>query len=154
MEFIDLKAQYRAYREDICHAMMEAMEGAEFIGGRYVCELEERLAEYVGRRHCVTCGNGTDALQLAFMAYGAGPGDAVFCPAMTFVASVEPAVMLGAEPVFCDINPVSYNIDPVDLERRIEEVEAERRLRPRFVVAVDFLGSVFYKHDIVPSTHI
>ena len=141
MEFIDLKAQYAAYRDEIDEAMGEVVRNAEFIGGRYVGLLEEELAAYVGRKHCVSCGNGTDALQLAYMALGIGPGDAVFCPDMTFIASVEPAAMLGAEPVFCDIDPVSYNLSPDDLERQVERVEAEGRLRPRAVVAVDFLGN-------------
>lgn len=141
MEFIDLKAQYAAYRDEIDEAMGEVVRNAEFIGGRYVGLLEEELAAYVGRKHCVSCGNGTDALQLAYMALGIGPGDAVFCPDMTFIASVEPAAMLGVEPVFCDIDPVSYNLSPDDLERQVERVEAEGRLRPRAVVAVDFLGN-------------
>lgn len=141
MEFIDLKAQYAAYREGIDAAMREVVESAEFIGGRHVGLFEQELADYVGRRHCVACGNGTDALQLAYMALGVGPGDAVFCPDMTFVASVEPAVMLGATPVFCDIDPVSYNLSPTDLERRVAQIESEGALRPRAVVAVDFLGN-------------
>lgn len=141
MEFIDLKAQYRTYKADIDHEISVVLDNAEFIGGRYVQMLEEELAAYVGRKHCVACGNGTDALQLAYMAYGIGEGDAVFCPDMTFISSVEPAVMLGATPVFCDIDPVSYNIDPRDLEAKVSEVEREGRLRPRFVVAVDFLGN-------------
>lgn len=141
MEFIDLKAQYAAYREETDAAMREVVECAEFVGGRYVDLLERELADYVGRKHCVSCGNGTDALQLAYMALGIGPGDAVFCPDMTFVASVEPAAMLSAMPVFCDIDPVSYNLSPEDLERQVERVESEGALRPKAVVAVDFLGN-------------
>ena len=108
MEFIDLKAQYRALQTEIDGNISRILAGAHFIGGQEVTELEEKLAAYVGRKHCVTCGNGTDALQLAYMAYGVGPGDAVFCPDMTFIASVEPACMLGASPVFCDIEPDTY----------------------------------------------
>ncbi|WP_101721670.1 DegT/DnrJ/EryC1/StrS family aminotransferase [Eggerthella timonensis] len=141
MEFIDLKTQYCAYKDSIDEAMRSVLAEAEFIGGRYVELFEEELAGYVGRKHCVTCGNGTDALQLAYMAYGIGQGDAVFCPDMTFIASVEPAVMLGATPVFCDIDPVSYNLSPSDLERQVCKVEAEGALTPKMVVAVDFLGN-------------
>lgn len=158
MEFIDLKAQYQAYKADIDREIAGVLDNAEFIGGRYVAMLEEELAAYVGRKHCIGCGNGTDALQLAYMAYGVKQGDAVFCPDMTFISSVEPAVMLGATPVFCDIDPVSYNISPKDLEAKIIEVEKEGRLRPRFVVAVDFLGNpadydaiekVCKEHDLI-----
>lgn len=141
MEFIDLKAQYASYQEEIDAVIHEVVKHAEFIGGRYVDLFEGELSDYVGRKHCVACGNGTDALQLAYMALGIGPGDAVFCPDMTFVASVEPAVMLGAIPVFCDIDPVSYNLSPSELKRQIMRVESEGRLHPKAVVAVDFLGN-------------
>lgn len=141
MEFIDLKAQYDAYKSDIDANIQSVLAQASFIGGSFVEELEHRLAEYVGRKHCVTCGNGTDALQLAYMAYGIGRGDAVFCPGMTFISSVEPAAMLGATPVFCDIDTVSYNLDPQSLEDEISRVEREGELTPKAVVAVDFLGN-------------
>lgn len=141
MEFIDLKAQYDAYKSDIDANIQSVLAQASFIGGSFVEELEYRLAEYVGRKHCVTCGNGTDALQLAYMAYGIGPGDAVFCPDMTFISSVEPAAMLGATSVFCDIDMVSYNLDPKSLEEEISRVEREGELTPKVVVAVDFLGN-------------
>ena len=141
MEFIDLKAQYRALQAEIDGNISRILAGAHFIGGQEVTELEEKLAAYVGRKHCVTCGNGTDALQLAYMAYGVGPGDAVFCPDMTFIASVEPACMHGASPVFCDIEPDTYNLSPASLEAHIQAVVKEGRLRPRAVVAVDFLGN-------------
>ena len=141
MEFIDLKAQYRALQPAIDAGIRKVLESTRFIGGGEVKELEERLASFVGRKHCVSCANGTEALQLAFMAYGIEAGDAVFCPDMTFISSVEPAVMLGAKPVFCDIDPDTYNLDPASLEKQIEAVEREGKYRPRFVVAVDFLGN-------------
>ena len=119
MEFIDLKAQYRALQPAIDDGIRKVLESTRFIGGSEVKELEGRLASYVGRRHCISCANGTEALQLAFMAYGIEAGDAVFCPDMTFISSVEPAVMLGAKPVFCDIDPVTYNLDPASLEKQI-----------------------------------
>ncbi|NBH74187.1 aminotransferase class I/II-fold pyridoxal phosphate-dependent enzyme, partial [Clostridiaceae bacterium] len=141
MEFIDLKAQYRQYQGEIDHKVLEVMGKAHFILGEEVGAFEGRAARYVGRRHAVACSDGTSALQLAYMAYGVGPGDAVFCPDMTFIATVEPACLMGATPVFCDIDRVSYNIDPESLERQVGRVEKEGRLRPRAVVAVDFLGN-------------
>lgn len=141
MEFIDLKAQYRELQKKIDANISRILTEAHFIGGPEVKELEEKLAAYVGRKHCITCGNGTDALQLVYMAYGIGTGDAVFCPDMTFIASVEPACMLGATPVFCDIEPDTYNLSPSSLEEHIEAVLREGKLSPRAVVAVDFLGN-------------
>ena len=141
MEFIDLKAQYRALQGEIDANIQRILAGAHFIGGEEVAEFEEKLAAYVGRKHCVSCGNGTDALQAAYMALGVGEGDAVFCPDCTFIASVEPANMLGATPVFCDVSMDSYNLDPESLERQIQAVLSEGKLKPRVVVAVDFLGN-------------
>lgn len=141
MEFIDLKAQYRALKSEIDANIQAVLDAGQFIGGAYVEALEEKLAAYVGRKHCIACGNGTDALQAAYMALGVGAGDAVFCPDVTFISSVEPAYMLGAVPVFCDISPDSYNLDPASLERQVRAVLAEGRLTPKAVVAVDFLGN-------------
>lgn len=141
MQFIDLKAQYQALKSEIDANIQNVLDAAQFIGGSYVKELEEKLAAYVGRKHCVSCGNGTEALQLAFMAYGVGKGDAVFCPDVTFIASVEPACMLGATPVFCDITLDTYNLCPESLERQIKAVLAGGKLTPKMVVAVDFLGN-------------
>lgn len=141
MQFIDLQAQYRALKREIDANIQKVLNSAQFIGGPFVAELEDKLAAYVGRKHCVTCGNGTDALQLAYMAYGVGAGDAVFCSDITFVASTEPAKMLGATPVFCDIEPDTYNLSPESLERQIQAVLKEGRLIPKAVVAVDILGN-------------
>lgn len=141
MEFIDLKAQYHALKQEIDNNISLVLENADFIMGKQVAEFEEKLAAYVGAKYAIGCSSGTDALQLIYMAYGIGRGDAVFCPDMTFVASVEPACMLGAEPIFCDIDSVSYNICPDSLERQIKAVIAQGRLRPRAVVAVDFIGN-------------
>lgn len=141
MQFIDLQAQYRALKSEIDANIQAVLDAGQFIGGNYVKELEDKLAAYVGRKHCITCGNGTDALQAAYMALGVGEGDAVFCPDCTFIASVEPANMLGATPVFCDVSMDSYNLDPQSLERQIQAVLSEGKLKPRVVVAVDFLGN-------------
>ena len=125
MEFIDLKAQYAALKEEINANVLSVMESARFIGGPEVKELEEKLAAFVGRKHCVTCANGTDALQIAYMLYGIGEGDAVFCPDITFISSTEPSKMLGATSVFCDIQPDTYCLCPESLERQIKAVLAE-----------------------------
>ena len=141
MEFIDLKAQYAALKEEINANVLSVMASARFIGGPEVKELEEKLATFVGRKHCVTCANGTDALQIAYMLYGIGQGDAVFCPDITFISSTEPSKMLGATSVFCDIQPDTYCICPESLERQIKAVLAEGKLTPKAVVAVDILGN-------------
>lgn len=125
MQFIDLKAQYRALQTEINDQIQEVLEAGQYIGGAKVKELEEKLAEYVGRKHCITCANGTDALQIAYMVYGIGEGDAVFCPDITFISSTEPSKMFGATSVFCDIQPDTYNLCPVSLEKQIQAVLAE-----------------------------
>ena len=103
MEFIDLKAQYRKLKDEINANVLSVLESAKFIGGPEVKQLEQELAAFVGRKHCITCANGTDALQVAYMVAGIGRGDVVFCPDMTFIASMEPAKMIGAISVFCDM---------------------------------------------------
>lgn len=150
MQFIDLKAQYLALKSEIDANIHHVLDTAQFIGGPYVAELEEKLAAFVGRKYCITCANGTDALQIAYMALGIGLGDAVFCPDITFVASTEPAKMLGAVPVLCDVEPDTYNLSPVSLERQIQAVLKEGKLTPRVVVAVDIFGNPCDYDAIVP----
>lgn len=141
MQFIDLKAQYHALKTEIDANIQSVLDSGVFIGGPYVKELEQKLAAFVGRKHCITCANGTDALQIAYMVAGIGTGDAVFCPDMTFISSTEPAKMFGATPVFCDITPDTYCLCPDSLERQIQAVLAEGKLTPKAVVAVDILGN-------------
>lgn len=141
MQFIDLKAQYHALQAEIDRNIHDVLQTGVFIGGPYVKKLEAQLAEFVGRKHCISCANGTDALQIAYMVAGVGVGDAVFCPDMTFISSTEPAKMLGATPVFCDITPDTYCLCPQSLERQIQAVLAEGKLKPKAVVAVDILGN-------------
>ncbi len=143
MDFINLRAQYQQIENDINKRVLGVLRSGKYILGDAVEEFEGKLADYVGRKHAVTCGNGTDALQLIYMAYDIGKGDAVFCPDMTFIASIEPAVMLGAHPFFCDIDRKYYNIDPLDLEKKIKRVISEGKYTPRAIVAVDFLGQPF-----------
>ena len=141
MEFIDLKAQYAALKEEIDDSIHKVLASTHFILGEEEQEFENELARYIGVKHAVGCSDGTAALQLIYMAYGIGEGDAVFCPDMTFVASVEPACLLGAEPIFFDIDPKTYNIAADSLERQITAVIKEGRLTPKAVVAVDFIGN-------------
>ncbi len=141
MEFIDLKSQYKYLQKEIDDNIREVLGGAYFILGTNVDEFERKLAEYVGVKHVISCSDGTAALQLIYMANQIGQGDAVFCPDMTFIASIEPACLLGAAPVFCEIDPDTYNISAESLERQIQKVQKEGKLRPKAIVAVDFLGN-------------
>ena len=141
MQFIDLKAQYAVLKDEIDAGIRGVLDAGQYIGGAPVKELEQKLADYVGRKHCITCANGTDALQIAFMLYGIGAGDAVFCPDITFISSTEPSKMFGAASVFCDVRPDTYNLCPESLERQIKAVLAEGKLTPKAVVAVDILGN-------------
>ena len=150
MQFIDLKAQYRALKDEINANIQTVLDSAAFIGGPQVKELEGKLADYVGRKHCITCANGTDALQVAFMVAGIREGDAVFCADMTFIASTEPAKMLGAVSVFCDITKDTYTICPESLERQIKAVLADGKYTPKAVVAVDILGNPCDFDAIIP----
>ena len=140
MEFRDLKKQYQVLKEDIDRAILDTVSGGAYIMGPQVKELEKLLAEYVGVKHCLTCANGTDALTLALKAWDVGPGDAVFVPDFTFFSSAEVVPLERAEPVFVDVCEDTFNIDAADLDRAIQEVLAEGRLRPRVVVAVDLFG--------------
>lgn len=150
MQFIDLKAQYAALKGEIDANIQSVLDSAQFIGGSYVKELEAKLAAFTGRKHCITCANGTDALQLAFMACGIGKDDAVFAPDMTFISSTEPAAMFGAVSVFCDITPDTYTLCPESLERQIQSVLAEGKYTPKAVVAVDILGNPCDYNAIIP----
>ena len=137
--FVDIKAQYSRLKPTIDDRMATVFEHGRFIMGPEVMELEASLAERAGVQHCITCGSGTDALLIALMAYGVGPGDAVFLPAFTFTASAEVVLTAGAEPVFVDVHLDTFNIDVEDLERRVVAVSG--RLRPRVVIAVDLFGA-------------
>ena len=119
MDFIDLKTQYRRLREPINRRIQSVLDRAQFILGAEVGELEERLAEFVGARHCVAVSSGTDALLITLMALEVGPGDEVVTTPFTFIASGEAIALLGARPVFVDIDPRTYNIDPQLIEPAI-----------------------------------
>ena len=148
MEFIDLKSQYFKYKKEIDESIFKVLGNADYILGEEVEQFEKEIAEYVGRKYAVACSDGTSALQLIYMAYNIGEGDAVFCPDMTFIASVEPACLLGATPVFCDIDGESYNISVDCLEKQIKKVISDGKLKPRAIVAVDFIGNPIDYHAL------
>ncbi len=140
MQFRDLKKQYEVLKTDIDSEIDEVIASSGFISGKKVKELEEKLAEYVGAKHCITCANGTDALTLALKAWGIGVGDAVFVPDFTFFSSGECPAAEGATPVFVDVCEDTFNIDPEKLEQAIIKVKNEGRYIPKVVVAVDLFG--------------
>lgn len=119
MNFIDLKSQYQRLKADIDAGIQRVLDHGQFILGPEVTELEEKLAAYTGARHCITVANGTDALQIAQMALGIGPGDEVITPGFNYIAAAETAALLGARPVYVDIDPRTYNLDPELLEAAI-----------------------------------
>lgn len=139
MQFIDLAAQQARIRDRIDRRIATVLEHGAYIMGPEVAELEAALAEFSGARHCLGCANGTDALLLALMALGAGPGDAVFVPSFTFAATAEVVPPTGATPVLVDIDPVSFNIDPESLRRAIAHAR-ELGLRAAIVIPVDLFG--------------
>lgn len=158
MEFNNLKRQYKILKKEIDEHIAEIMADARFLNGEEIKELEKKLADYVGTKYCVSCGSGTDALMLSFLVYGVGEGDAIFCPDMTYIASVDPGCIIGASPVFVDIDSKTYNMDPRKLEEAILKVKKEGKLKAKAVVAVDFLGNpaaldeiseICKKHDVI-----
>lgn len=140
MQFIDLQAQYRSIEDKIKARINGVLEHGKYIMGPEVSELEERLADYVGVKHCISCANGTDALQLALMAKGIGPGDAVFTTAFTFFATAEVIALAGATPVFVDIDPNTYNISAEKLDAEVIKIKAEGKYTPKAIIAVDLFG--------------
>ena len=140
MQFRDLKTQYQVLKPEIDKNIEAVINSTDFILGKPVTELENKLAEYVGRKHCVGCGNGTDALQLALMIWGIGPGDAVFTSDFTYFASAGTSSILGATPILVDIDLKTFNMDPRALEDQIERVRDGGTLKPKAVIPVDLFG--------------
>jgi len=133
INFIDIRRQYEQYQPEIDARMRSVLNDACFIMGKQVSELEEQLAGYVGSKHAVACGSGTDALQLVLMAYGVRPGDEIITTPFTFIATTETISLLGAKPVFVDIRPDTFNIDPVKIKKAVGP-------RTRGIIAVDIFG--------------
>jgi UDP-2-acetamido-2-deoxy-ribo-hexuluronate aminotransferase len=138
--FLDLKAQQARIADDLRRRLDAVLAHCQFILGPEVAELEAALAQFCGASHCVSVSSGTDALQIALMAEGIGRGDAVFLPAFTYTATAEVPLVLGATPVFVDVDPRTFQIDPAHLAARIRDVRAAGVLKPRAVVGVDLFG--------------
>lgn len=140
MQFIDLAAQYQHLKSRIDQRIQTVLDHGQYIMGPEVQELEAQLADYVGVKHAITCANGTDALTLALMALNIGEGDAVLLPTFTFFASAETVAFANASPVFVDSDPDTFNICPIDLEKRIQAVQAEGKLNLKAIMTVDLFG--------------
>ena len=140
MQFIDLAAQYQYLKAKIDTRIQRVLDHGQYIMGPEVGELEEQLANYVGVKHAITCANGTDALTLAMMVLDVKQGDAVFCPTFTFFATAETIAFQHATPILVDSDAATFNLCPVDLERRIIKVIGEGKLKPKAIVAVDLFG--------------
>jgi UDP-2-acetamido-2-deoxy-ribo-hexuluronate aminotransferase len=152
MQFIDLALQQRRIRKELEKGIMGVLDHGQYIMGPEIKEMEKQLAQYCGVNHAVSCASGTDALLLALMAYGIGPGDAVFTSPFTFIATAEVIQLLGATPVFVDIDPSTFNIDPNQLAvcmTAIKEGQSKKHplpksskglLTPKAVIAVDLFG--------------
>lgn len=133
IDFIDLKAQQNRIKDKIDAGIQNVLTHGQYILGPEVIELEEKLASYVGAKHCITCANGTDALQIAQMAFGIGPGDEVITPGFTYIATAETVALLGAKPVYVDVNPRTYNLD-------VEKLEAAITPRTKAIIPVSLYG--------------
>jgi dTDP-4-amino-4,6-dideoxygalactose transaminase len=138
--FIDLAAQQRRIRDKIDAAVARVLDHGGYVMGPEVRAFEEQLAAFGQAKRALSCANGTDAIALPLMAWGVGPGDAVFCPSFTFTATPEVVPWTGATPVFVDVLPDTYNLDSAKLEAAIEGVKAEGKLKPAVVIAVDLFG--------------
>ena len=133
IDFIDLKAQQHRIKDKIDAGIQNVLTHGQYILGPEVTELEQKLAAYVGAKHCISCANGTDALQIAQMAFGIGPGDEVITPGFTYIATAETVALLGAKPVYVDVNPKTYNLD-------VEKLEAAITPRTKAIIPVSLYG--------------
>jgi dTDP-4-amino-4,6-dideoxygalactose transaminase len=138
--FIDLQAQRERLGQPLEDAILKVVRSGAYVMGPEIAELERALGAFAQAPHVLTCGSGTEALVLPLMAWGIGPGDAVFCPSFTFAATAEAMPLVGASPVFVDIDPATYNLDADSLEAAIQAVQAKGELTPKAVIAVDLFG--------------
>ena len=133
MQFINLVAQQDRIKNKLNANIQKVLAHGQYILGPEVHELEEKLSEYTGAKYCITCANGTDALQIAQMAFDIGPGDEVITPGFTYIATAETVAVLGAKPIYVDINPRTYNLD-------VEQLEAAINPRTKAIIAVSLYG--------------
>jgi len=138
--FVDLKTQYARLKPQIDDAIQDVLDDGRYILGPAVTKLESELAEYCGVRHVISCSSGTDAIVMPLLAYGIGPGDAVFVPSFTFTASAEAIILIGASPVFVEVEEDSFNLDIADLEAKIAATRENGTLNPKAILAVDLFG--------------
>jgi dTDP-4-amino-4,6-dideoxygalactose transaminase len=138
--FLDLKAQQARIGPALRARIDAVLAHGQYVLGPEVAELENRLAAFCRATHCVGVSSGTDALQIAMMAEGIGQGDAVFLPAFTYTATAEVPLLLGATPVFVDVDPRTFQLDPAALQSRIEQISRAGRLKPRALIGVDLFG--------------
>ena len=152
--FIDLKSQYRQIEAEIKAGIEGVLEHGAYIMGPEIAEIEARLSNFSGVSFGVSCASGTDALMMSLMALEVGPGDAVFTTPFTFMATAEVVALLGATPIFVDIDPVTYNLDADDLRRKIRFVKEQRKdLTAKGVIAVDIFGQPADYDAIEPLAH-
>lgn len=142
MQFIDHHTQQTQIKAEIDAGIANVLAHGQYILGPEVRDFEAKLADFVGATHALGCANGTDAILLPLMAWGIGPGDAVFCPSFTYLATAEVIALMGATPVFVDVHRDSYNMDPNSLKQAISEVRAKGDLTPRAIIAVDLFGQI------------
>ena len=140
MEFLDLKTQQKRIRKPLEKRISKILDHGAYIMGPEVFELEEKLADYCGVKHAISCSSGTDALLIPLMAWGVGPGDAVFTTPFTYVATAEVISILGATPIFVDVYESTFNIDCEKLEIGINKVIKEGKLKPKAIIPVDLFG--------------
>ena len=155
MDFIDLKAQQIRIQSEISNRIHSVLENGKYIMGPEVFELEKNLSEFVNVKHCISCSSGTDALLMALMAWDIGPGDAVFTPPFTFIATAEVIQLLGAKPVFVDIDEKTFNIDPEKLEQEIVRIQRENQFNPKAIIPVDLFGlpADYLKIESIATKH-
>ena len=139
MQFIDLQAQQKRIKDKVDHRIQTVLDHGRYIMGPEVFELEEKLANYVGVKHCISCSSGTDALLMPLLAKNIGVGDAIITTPFTYIATAEVISLVGATPIFVDIYPETYNINPEGIENAMEKAIAEG-LKPRAIIAVDIFG--------------
>lgn len=139
MEFIDLKSQQALIKEKINKRISAVLEHGKYIMGPEVYELEKRLSEYTKTKFCITCSSGTDALLIPLLAKGIGPGDAIITTPFTYIATAEVISLLKATPIFIDIYPTTFNLDPANIESAIVYAK-QKKLTPRAIIAVDLFG--------------
>ncbi len=139
MEFIDLKSQQRKIRKQIDGRIRKVLDRGKYINGPEVIELEEKLAKYVGVKHCISCSSGTDALLIPLMAYEIGKGDAVITSPFTYIATAEVVRLLGAVPIFADIYTATFNINPSEIANAITKAH-NNGLKPKGIIPVDLFG--------------